>query len=75
MPIRVDISEIPLLRDAYLRGEKQGEVTLLRRLLEGRFGPLPEWAVQKLQTASDVDLERWAVRVLQAASLEDALSA
>ena len=52
-------------------GIQQGEVIMLKRLLTQRFGPLPEWAEQRLEQASPRELEGWAERVLEAQQLED----
>jgi len=43
---------------------------MLRRQLEHRFGPLPQWALDRL-AAHAADREGWAVRLLEAASLEE----
>jgi hypothetical protein len=51
-------------------GIQQGEVIMLKRLLTRRFGPLPEWAEQRLEQASPQELEGWAERVLEAQQLE-----
>jgi predicted transposase YdaD len=52
---------------------QQWEVSLRRRRLEQRFGPLPDWAVQKLEAANQATLEQWGVQLLEAQSLEEAL--
>ena len=56
------------------KGFQQGEVTVLKRLLTRRFGPLPAWAAQRLEQASPQELEGWAERVLEAQRLEDVLA-
>ena len=53
------------------QGIQQGEVIVLKRQLTRRFGPLPEWAEQRLEQASLQELEGWAERVLEAPRLED----
>jgi predicted transposase YdaD len=55
------------------QGMQQGESRLFRRLLERRFGPLPEWVEQRLQDASTEQLEQWAESLLDADSLEAVL--
>jgi hypothetical protein len=55
-------------------GRQEGEVTLLLRVLEHRFGPLPNWAAERVLAAESPQLEQWAVRALDATSLEDALA-
>ena len=47
---------------------------MLERILVSRFGTLPDWAKQKLVSASPEQLERWADYVLKAESLRDILS-
>lgn len=52
-------------------GMSEGGIRLLQRQLARRFGPLPEWARQRLQDATPEALETWADRVLDAQRLED----
>jgi hypothetical protein len=52
------------------QGIQQGEAQVLRRLLARRFGPLPEWAEERLTQADLAQLEAWADRVLDADTLE-----
>ncbi|MGE0706727.1 MAG: Rpn family recombination-promoting nuclease/putative transposase [Planctomycetota bacterium] len=51
--------------------ELKGERRLLLRLLRKRFGSLPAELEQRVESASQTELERWADRVLTAASLEE----
>ena len=53
------------------KGRLEGEALLLQRMLTRRFGPLPDWAQQRLRSASSEELETWADRVLDAQRLED----
>ena len=55
-------------------GRVEGESRLLRRLLERRFGVLPEWASEQLTSASEKDLEAWGEAVLTAPTLEAVFS-
>ena len=83
MPVDFDIMEHevfgPLIRkgqaegrvEGRAEGRLQGERELLRRQLERRFGPLPGWACEKLDSADERMLERLAVEVLDARSLEE----
>jgi hypothetical protein len=59
------------LEQGLQRGISQGEALALTRLLARRFGPLPEWAEEKLAQADRAKLESWVDRVLEAQSLED----
>ena len=51
------------------QGMLKGEAEVLRRQLK-RFGALPDWAVERLESASADDLERWAGGIFEAGSLE-----
>ena len=51
-------------------GIVKGESRMLKRLLERRFGVLPEWASEKLGCAKEKDLEAWSEAVLTAPTLE-----
>ena len=53
------------------RGRAEGERALLRRLLRRRFGLLPPAVSERLDRASEGDLESWAERVLDAGSLDE----
>jgi hypothetical protein len=81
MPIHIDIMENKVLGREYKRGllegikegQQKGEVTVLRRLLEKRFGPLPSWAEQRLTSKSIPELEDLSLRLLDASTLEELL--
>ena len=55
-------------------GRRAGEAALLLRLLERRFGPLPDWAKDRIASADTVALEEWGFRVLDAGSLDAVLA-
>ena len=69
MPVHIDIFENSILGPAFQRGE----LTILRRQFEKRFGPLPAWAEERLANWAARDLEELGVRMLDAQSLEDLL--
>ncbi|PID41506.1 MAG: hypothetical protein CSB48_14045, partial [Proteobacteria bacterium] len=52
------------------QGTRLGEATLLRTLLKKRFGNLPDWADQKLNSATTEEMELWAGRMLDAERLD-----
>ena len=56
------------------QGLSQGASQLLSRLLEQRFGPLPAWARQRLQSAASPQLEHWADQLFTASTLETLLA-
>ena len=53
-----------------VKGRVEGQYSLLKRLLERRFGLLPEWVSEKLKSAKSKDLEAWADAILTAPTLE-----
>jgi hypothetical protein len=50
----------------YKRGLQQGELTVLRRQIEKRFGAIPAWAEERLSSHSAAELEALSVRLLDA---------
>jgi hypothetical protein len=69
MPVFIDILENQVLGREF----KRGELTVLRRQIEKRFGALPGWAEERLTSRSPAELEELSVRILDAASMEDLL--
>jgi hypothetical protein len=63
------------LEEGRQEGVRKGEATLLLRLMERRFGPLPDWAADRVRTAETGLLEEWGLRLLDAGSLDDVLAA
>jgi hypothetical protein len=53
------------------RGQAQGRMAQLRKQLEHRFGPLPDWTADLLGKATPSLLDDWAVRLLDASRVED----
>jgi hypothetical protein len=45
-----------------VEGERGGERKIVQLILEKHYGPLPDWAIAKLECASEEDLLRWAMR-------------
>ena len=56
-----------------LRGELKGELRIMRRLIERRFGSVPDWAEERLSKLSAAELEALSVRVLDGGSLAELL--
>ena len=53
------------------KGAAKGRIEQLQRLLEHRFGPLPEWSLEKLGQGNPSLLDSWALRIFDARRLED----
>jgi len=66
----VSVLERKAERRGMQQGMQQGEVAVLRRQLQRKFGPLPQWAEERLELAPSEHLERWADLVLDAKTLE-----
>ncbi|MGE0083005.1 MAG: Rpn family recombination-promoting nuclease/putative transposase [Desulfococcaceae bacterium] len=61
--------------DRYIeQGQHQGESRFFRKMMESRFGSLPEWVMKKIETAPPETVEKWGIRLLKANSLEDVLA-
>lgn len=85
MPILIDILDHDVIGPEYRRGVRegveqgvqqgvqQGELRILRRMIEKRFGKLPEWAEERLASRTAIELEELGIRTLDAPSLEDLL--
>lgn len=59
------------LVEGLLEGRREGEAAVLRRLLEKRFGDLPNPIRERLRKARFDELERWAERLLDVSSLDE----
>jgi len=57
--------------DATLKGELKGFAKLVSLQLKLRFGPVPDWAQERLASASEDQLTQWASAILTAQSLND----
>ncbi|MCP4346080.1 MAG: DUF4351 domain-containing protein, partial [Desulfobacterales bacterium] len=62
------------LKDGEIKGEIKGMTKILIRLLESRFGTLPQWAEQKIEQADIAAVEDWSTRLLSADSLKEVLN-
>ena len=52
-----------------VKGVVTGEAKLLKKQLEKRFGSLPSWAITKLESAAEEELETWGEAILTADTL------
>lgn len=60
-------------RELISKGEARGRAALLLKLLQLKFGPLPDAVGARVQAASIAELDAWGERVLSATSLDEAL--
>ncbi|QQE09304.1 Rpn family recombination-promoting nuclease/putative transposase [Cupriavidus sp. ISTL7] len=54
-----------------LEGRLEGEARILQRQLTIRFGSLPEYAVARIQCATEEQLDHWSTRLLRAETLAE----
>ena len=54
-------------------GRHEGVEGTLRKQIALKFGEMPDWADQRLTSASDAQLDEWVVRILTTDSLETLL--
>lgn len=90
MPLFEDPLENPFLFDLYMEGKAQGRAEALAeerlarhrdiwergiaRILEHRFGALPEWAREKIKSTPTDQLENLTDRAMDAPDLDSALN-
>jgi hypothetical protein len=60
-----------MMNEALAQGIRQGESAVAVRLLEKRFGVLPDWVKERLGNAKEPEIMAWAERALSAHSLDD----
>ncbi|MSV31829.1 MAG: hypothetical protein EXQ57_04845 [Bryobacterales bacterium] len=63
----------PMILQAERKGRSEGQHDLFQEMLSEKFGPLPVWALQRLQAAADDEFHIWAKRILSSTTLEDTL--
>jgi hypothetical protein len=85
MPIDLDIRDHEVLGPIIIEAEQKarqkglqegrqaGELTVLRRLIEKRFGALPGWARERLASMPAAELEDLGERLLDAVSMDELL--
>ncbi|MBF0192766.1 MAG: DUF4351 domain-containing protein [Magnetococcales bacterium] len=76
MSLTFNVMENDVLRPLFVKerkeGRQEGEAKILTRLLQRRFGSLPDWANEKITKAKSSDLEEWSLRLMDAPnSLEE----
>jgi predicted transposase YdaD len=61
------------VQEGVQQGIQQGELVIVRRQIEARFGIVPQWAEELLAKYSAAEVEELSVRLLEAESLEQLL--
>jgi hypothetical protein len=77
VPITESILNNKVLGREFKRGRDEGvhegELELLRRMIEARFGRVPDWAAESLANRSAAEILELGVRLLKAENLEELL--
>ncbi len=68
---RVEQWEHNILQEGIEQGIEKGKTTLLIKMLELKYGPLPQWAQEKIAGAKAATIEQWAANLLKAKTLEE----
>jgi hypothetical protein len=68
----LDLSTVDMTQTrVYKEGFLEGEFSLVYKLLETRFGIVPETILSRLRQANKERLENWAMALLSAKTLDD----
>ena len=73
MPILDSMMDHDLFGPLLRQGRAEGERLVVLRQIGRRFGQVPEWAKQRIDSLSASDLEEVELRLLEAGSLEELL--
>lgn len=68
---RVEQWEKDILAKGIEKGMEKGESALLTKMLELKYGPLPQWTQDKIAAANAQTIEKWATKLLDAQTLEE----
>ncbi|MEO5369525.1 MAG: Rpn family recombination-promoting nuclease/putative transposase [Magnetococcus sp. DMHC-1] len=60
-----------LIDEGYQKGRQEERREILKKAIKHRFGSVPEWAQNKLDTAHMDNLDRWTIKILDAKSLQE----
>ncbi len=69
-----ELFSLPRLGHRLVQEHREGEIAVLTRLLQRRFGILPEWVREKIAKADQPSLEEWSLRILDCQTLDDIFS-
>ena len=75
MPVYIEDNSylMGLIQQGEVRGRREGELSALRRLLTHKFGSIPSWAEDRIQTATPEQIAQWELAVLDARDLTGVL--
>jgi predicted transposase/invertase (TIGR01784 family) len=59
------------LAEGEAKGEIKGRILTLKRQLTRRFGPIPNWAIERIESANAAQLEAWAEGIFDVRSVDE----
>ena len=77
--LRIELKTMGITTDIFYKNEfvqdaiRDDRAKMIRGLLETKFGKLPKWVDERLESATSVQIERWLKKTLTADTLEAAL--
>ncbi|HAT49625.1 MAG TPA: hypothetical protein DCS88_04710, partial [Alphaproteobacteria bacterium] len=60
--------------DMERQGELKGKIQILLKMMQRRFGTLPDWVDQKITQADSASLDEWGLNMMDAQSLDTVFS-
>jgi hypothetical protein len=69
MSVTTDITKNEFVQDVI----RDDRANMLRRLLETKFGSLPKWVDERLESAKSAQFEGWLIKSVTANTLEGVL--
>jgi hypothetical protein len=73
MSVTTDFAKNEFVQEVVQEAVRDRLANMLQGLLEARFGRLPKWVDQRLESATSVQVERWSKKILTADTLEGVL--
>ena len=74
LQVGLQAGEAIVIRKGEVIGIEVGQRRLIQRLLESRFGPLLDWALERLTQSTQADRHRWTDRLFTVAELVEILA-
>jgi hypothetical protein len=62
------------LEKGWKGGREEGETAMLCKMLEIKYGPLPQWVLDKIARSDSATLEQWAANLFNAKTLDEAFN-
>ena len=60
-----------MVLESWQKGGQDAMMQVLKAMVANRFGPIPDWALAKIDSAASAQLAQWCVQLLSVSTLED----